>query len=58
MRRSSEARVLPVDVLHRQEATAARFTKVVEAAHVLVRDLARNPQLVVELTELRLVDGA
>ena len=45
----------PVDVLHREEAIAAGLTEVVEPADVLVRDLARDAKLVVELTELRLL---
>ena len=41
--------ILAVDVLHRQEAAAIRFAEVVQAADVLVRDLTRDAELVVEL---------
>ena len=44
--------VLAVDVLHREEAAAVGFAEVVEADDVLVRDLAGDAQLVVELREL------
>ena len=47
--------VLAVDVLHRQEAVAVGLAEVVEAADVLVRDLPRDAQLVVEAREAALV---
>ena len=47
--------ILAVDVLHRQEAAAVGVAEVVQPADVLVRHLARDAQLVVELRELRVV---
>ena len=49
--------VLAVDVLHRQEPAPVGVAEVVQAADVLVRHLARDAQLVVELRERRVVDG-
>ena len=57
IRRSSDAEILAVHVLHRQEAAAVRVAEVVEPADVLVRDLARDAQLVVELRQPRVVGG-
>ena len=51
------AEVLAVHVLHRQETAAVGVTEVVQTAHVLVRDLARHPQLVVELAQPRVTRG-
>ena len=48
--------ILAVDVLHREETAAVGVAEVVQPAHVLVRDLAGDAQLVVELRELRVVD--
>ena len=50
-RRSDEDEILAVHVLHREEATAVGFPEVVEPADVLVGDLSRDPQLVVELRD-------
>ena len=57
MRRSSDAEILAVHVLHRQEAAAVGVAEVVEAADVLVRHLARDAQLVVKLREPAVVGG-
>ena len=53
MRRSSDGEVFAVHVLHRQEPAAVGVAEVVQAADVLVRDLARDAQLVVELRPAR-----
>ena len=47
--------ILAVDVLHREEAAAVGVAEVVQAADVLVRHLARDAQLVVELRQPRVV---
>ena len=49
--------ILAVDVLHGEEAAAVGVAEIVEAAHVLVRHLARDAQLAVELREARGVGG-
>ena len=49
IRRTSEAEIFAVDVLHRQEAAAVGLAEIVEAADILVRHLAGDAQLVVEL---------
>ena len=49
--------VFAVDVFHRQETAAVGVAEVVEPAHVLVRHLARDAQLVVELREPAVVGG-
>src|SRR4029079_1175394 len=49
--------ILAVDILHGQEAAAVGVAQVVEAADVLVGDLAGDAQLVVELGEARGVGG-
>ena len=51
MRRSSDGEILAVHVLHREERQAVDLADVVHAADVLVRDLAREPHLGVELRE-------
>ena len=48
IRREQRRQVLAVDVLHRQELLAVGLADVVDAADVRVRDLARDPHLVVE----------
>ena len=57
MRRSSDAEILAVHVLHRQEAASVGIAEVVDAADVLVRDLARDAEFVVKLRETAVVDG-
>ena len=47
--------ILAVHVLHRQEAAAVGVAEVVEPADVLVRHLARDAQLVVELRQAAIV---
>ena len=49
------SQIVAVDVLHREEAPTVGFAQVVETTHVLMRDLPRDPQLVVELREPRRV---
>jgi hypothetical protein len=49
--------VLAVDVLHGEEPPALRLAEVVEAAHVLVRHLASDAQLVVKLRQVFGVGG-
>jgi len=49
--------VLAVDVLHREKPPAVGVAEIVEAADVLVRHLARDAQLVVELREPRRIGG-
>jgi len=49
--------IFAVDILHGQEAAAVGVAQVVEAADVLVGDLAGDAQLVVELGEARGVGG-
>ena len=49
--------ILAVDILHRQEAPAVGVAEVVEADDVLVRDLAGDAQLVVELRQPGIVGG-
>jgi hypothetical protein len=51
MRRSRLPRVLTVDVLHGQIRLAAYLADVVNAADVLVGNLARDANLVVETGE-------
>ena len=50
--------IFAVDVLHREEAAAVRLAEVVEPADVLVRDLSRDPKLVVKLRERGIVGAA
>ena len=45
--------IFPIDVLHRQEDAIVRFTDVVDAANVAMRDLARGANFVVELRQPR-----
>jgi hypothetical protein len=49
--------ILAVHVLHGEEPPAAGLAEIVEAANVLVRHLSRRAELVVELREMRLVEG-
>ena len=49
--------IFAVDVLHREKPAAVGFAEVVQAADVLVRHLARDAQLVVELRQVHGVGG-
>ena len=49
--------IFAVDILHREEPAAVRLAQVVQAADVLVRHLARDTQLVVELRQVHGVGG-
>ena len=57
MRRSSEAEVFAIDVLHGEECLTIDVADVVDAAYVGMRDLTRDPDFIAKAFEQAFIAG-